>query len=146
VIHFFKKAQLESMQKIPRTDLSTIVDFATTETYQKSALMEDFEEISPQNEFSDYINLQKEIKRLNEENRFFMSENKQLTSRIKALENRPDTTPNIAEDNGAQSDLNEQRQRELEAMIDELKQEIFVSRYHFRLDYLLNVQINCCWF
>ncbi len=30
--------------------------------------MEDFEEISPQNEFSDYINLQKEIKRLNEEN------------------------------------------------------------------------------
>ncbi len=107
------------MQKMPRTDLSTIVDFATTETYQKSALMEDFEEISPQNEFSDYINLQKEIKRLNEENRFFMSENKQLTSRIKALENRPDTTPNIAEDNGAQSDLNEQRQKELEAMIDD---------------------------
>ncbi len=122
------------MQKMPRTDLSTIVDFATTETYQKSALMEDFEEISPQNEFSDYINLQKEIKRLNEENRFFMSENKQLTSRIKALESRPDTTSNSAEDNEAQRDLNEQRQRELEAMIDELKQEIFVSRYQFRSD------------
>ncbi len=104
-----------------RTDLSAIVDFAnSTETYQKSALMEDFEEISPQNEFSEYINLQKEIKRLNEENRFLVGENRQLDSRVKALEDRPEAVQ-----------TNEQSLQQLEAVIDGLKQQIFVGFFSF---------------
>jgi hypothetical protein len=48
--------------------------------------MEDFEELVPQNEFSDYIQLQREIKRLSQDNEHFMSENRHLLAKIKQLE------------------------------------------------------------
>lgn len=83
----------------------------------------------PQNEFSDYIQLQKEIKRLNQDNEHFMSENRQMLARIKQLENKAEsseadkTGEATAQDMMANSirDLNEQigeLQRRLEAEKD----------------------------
>jgi hypothetical protein len=53
-------------------------------TSEKSAFM-DFEEIMPANELNDYINLQKEIKRLQDDNRFLYNENQSLKDNQKTM-------------------------------------------------------------
>lgn len=122
-----KDAQIESLKKAP----GITVDFA--DTYQKSALMEDFEELVPQNEFSDYIQLQKEIKRLNEDNQHFINENKLLMNRIKLLEAKADTNINDISTNNLQSEF-ESKQRQLEITVDEQKQEIFGLQNRLEVD------------
>jgi hypothetical protein len=48
----------------------------------------------PQSELSDYINLQKEIKRLREDNLHLLNENKQLLSKARLLEMKNDSNLN----------------------------------------------------
>lgn len=81
--------------------------------------MEEFEEI-PQSEFSEYIHLQKELKRLNEDNLHLVNENRQLINRIKHLEETTSLKDTTSFD---------QTQKELENTIANLKKEIFVSLY-----------------
>ncbi len=83
--------------------------------FQRSALMEEFEEIVPQSEFSEYLNLQKELKKQNENNLYLINENKQLTIRIKQFEEINSSSLNF-----------DQTQREMENTIANLKKEIYV--------------------
>ena len=75
----------------------------------------------PQSEFSDYLNLQKEIKRLNEDNLHFSNENKILINRLKNLEARK--SPALLETH--EDAVSQKRDEET---IDKLKQEIFVRK------------------
>jgi len=77
--------------------------------------MEEFEEIVPQSEFSEYLNLQKELKKQNENNLYLINENKQLTIRIKQFEEINSSSLNF-----------DQTQREMENTIANLKKEIYV--------------------
>ena len=70
----------------------------------------------PTSEFSDFLNLQKEIKRLNEDNVHLSNENKILLSRLKNLEAKT-----------GQEKRNESTEKQFEEIIDKLNQELFVS-------------------
>ena len=74
----------------------------------------------PPTEFSDYIYLQKEIKRLNEDNLYFSNENKHLINRLRALEAQAEQENNSVAVNNEQT---------LQNSIAELKQEIFVNNW-----------------
>lgn len=95
-------------------------------------------ELVPQNEFSDYIQLQKEIKRLNEDNEHFMSENRQLLARIKQMEpGALDSGESTAQDMMANSirDLNEQiseLQRRLEAEKDRGQEAVIAIQQSYK--------------
>ena len=79
--------------------------------------MEEFEELVPQSEFSEYLNLQKELKKQNENNLYLINENKQLTIRIKQFEEISSSSLNF-----------DQTQREMENTIANLKKEIYVRQ------------------
>ena len=90
--------------------------------YQKSAFMEEFEEVLPSSELSDYINLQKEIKRLSEENFHLSTENKELLSKLKHYrqhDEEKDTSLQV-------SDEFAYKQQEYEMKLSKFEQEIFV--------------------
>lgn len=87
--------------------------------------MEEFEELVPQSEFSEYLNLQKELKKQNENNLYLINENKQLTIRIKQFEEISSSSLNF-----------DQTQREMENTIASLKKEIYVRQNLKHLFYL----------
>lgn len=95
-------------------------------------------ELVPQNEFSDYIQLQKEIKRLNQDNEHFMSENGQLLARIKQMEQGAlDSGESTAQDMMANSirHLNEQiseLQRRLETEKDRAQEEVIAIQQSYK--------------
>lgn len=95
----------------------------TNTSYQKSAFMEEFEEVMPSSELGDYINLQKEIKRLNEENFHLSSENKELLVKLKFFrqnEENASSHPSF--------DMNQQQQHDHERKLKQMEQEILVRR------------------
>jgi hypothetical protein len=108
------RRQLNSVQVSSKSaDLSD-----TNTVYQKSAFMEEFEEVMPSSELGDYINLQKEIKRLNEENSHLSSENKELIGKLKFFRQSEANAPP-----STSLDLQQDYERKLE----QLEKEIFVS-------------------
>ena len=91
----------------------------TSSSYnQKSAFMEEFEELMPSSELNDYINLQKEIKRLNEENFHLSTENKELIGKLKHFKQTEDDTSFV-------------HQQDHVEKLETLEQEIFVSLLYF---------------
>lgn len=74
----------------------------------------------PSSELNDYIQLQKEIKRLKEDNVHLSGENKELLSRVRFLEASTST-----------SDSNNEPQINQESIIESLKQEIQVIKRIF---------------
>ena len=121
LIDFQKQISLHQNTRPPAVNL---IDSG----FQKSALMEEFEEI-PQSEYSEYIHLQKELKRLNEDKNYLVNENRQLLSRIKNLED------NINTSSTSSNNQTNQTQIELENTIANLNKEIFVS---LKIKYNLN--------
>jgi len=105
------RKQLNSAQI--NSNKNNLID--TNTSYQKSAFMEEFEEVMPSSELGDYINLQKEIKRLNEENFHLSSENKELLGKLKFFRQSEENAP---------SSLNQQ---DHERKFKQMEQEIFVS-------------------
>ena len=103
------------------TMVSTSSSLIDTGHFQKSALMEEFEEIVPQSEYSDFIHLQKELRRITDDNIHLTNENRQLLNRIKNFEQINSTTESSTDNN----------QKELEMTIQSLKKEIFVSYIFF---------------
>ena len=93
-------------------------------------------DLVPQTEFSDYINLQKEIKRLSEDNEHLSHENSQLSIRLRNLESGGKSTSPI---NLTESRI---RQDELENINDELKQENFVSCLWLLYNFLMVMKKN----
>ena len=106
------RKQLNSMQNAK----NELID--TGSNYQKSAFMEEFEELMPSNELSDYINLQKEIKRLKEENFHVASENKELLGKLKYLKQFEEDTQASAS-----------HSQEYEMKFANFEQEIFVNYF-----------------
>jgi hypothetical protein len=88
----------------------------------------------PSYELADYLNLQKEIKRLNEDNVHLISENKELIGKLKAFQtNQKD---NLEE----QSSLNESL--ELEGTVRALREEIFVrKRFNRKKNFIFGFSI-----
>lgn len=84
----------------------------------------------PTSEYSDYINLQKEIKRLSEDNVHLLSENKQLINKLKKYEKKSE-----AEDDafGIESSFSI-KQLEYETQIENLKQEIYSLKARLQTD------------
>jgi regulator of replication initiation timing len=108
------RRQLNSVQVSNKS--GDLID--TNTVYQKSAFMEEFEEVMPSSELGDYINLQKEIKRLNEENFHLSSENKELIGKLKFFRQSEENAPQ-----STSLDLQQDYERKLE----KLEKEIFVS-------------------
>lgn len=77
----------------------------------------------PSSDLNDYIQLQKEIKRLKDDNLHLSSENKELLNRVKSMEIEDSTT-------GAQSSNVEVQNNEI-LIIENLNQEIYVSGNKF---------------
>ncbi|CAF0712604.1 unnamed protein product [Brachionus calyciflorus] len=84
--------------------------------YQKSAFMEEYEEVMPSSDLNDYIHLDKEIKRLKEDILYLQNENQDLLAKIK-LKNEQLERANSSERN--QNVINEKN-----SQIESLKQEI----------------------
>ncbi|RNA04179.1 Thyroid receptor-interacting 11, partial [Brachionus plicatilis] len=84
--------------------------------YQKSAFMEEYEEVMPSSDLNDFIYLDKELKRLKEDNLHLKNENQELLSKIKLKNKQIEETQ--AKDNDS---LFEEKKIEIE----NLKQEIF---------------------
>jgi hypothetical protein len=98
------------------TMVSTSSNLIDAGHIQKLALMEEFEELVPQSEYSDFIHLQKELRRLTEDNIHLINENKKLFNRIKNFEQINSATENSTDN-----------QKDLEINIQSLKKEIYVS-------------------
>ena len=81
----------------------------------------------PSSELNDYIQLQKEIKRLKEDNVHLSGENKELLSRVRFLE-ASTSTP----------DSNNEPQINQESIIESLKQEIQVIKWFFCFGYIID--------
>jgi hypothetical protein len=124
--------------------------------FQKTALMEEFEELSkdfddsaPSSDLNDFIHMQKEIRRLNEDNKHLAGENKQLYMKLKKYENSSrsnlladdfvsvSSSPTIMVNVEAQ----QQQIQEYENTIEGLKQEIFVSGL-FLLGFMFKLCLN----
>lgn len=81
----------------------------------------------PSSELNDYIQLQKEIKRLKEDNVHLSGENKELLSRVRFLEASTSA-----------SDSNNEPQINQESIIESLKQEIQVIKWFFCFAYIID--------
>ncbi len=103
-------------------------DLALSSNYQKSALMEEFEELMPSSDLNDYIHFQKEIKRLNEDNMHLSNENKHLLHKLKKFE------CNKTEDFESEGYLSQQQKQEYEIAIENFKHEIFVLKDRLSTD------------
>lgn len=95
-------------------------------------------EVEPQSELSDFIQLQKEIKRLNEDNSHLVEENRDLLKKLKAKNS-----------NNKKSSVNEEfsvKQRELEETIESLRKSnqvsfllFFVCYFFFFISFFYNL-------
>ena len=83
--------------------------------------MEEFEdhEETPEspNDLTEFVHLQKEIKRLNQDNQHLLNENKDLISKLKGLESKQ---------GGESNTLDMASSQQSQQIIDELNREIFV--------------------
>lgn len=77
----------------------------------------------PSSELNDYIQLQKEIKRLADDNAHLMSENRELMNKLKSKKGRKPS----AEETQKLSDDFSQKQRNYEEAIESLKNDIYVT-------------------
>ena len=133
------KAQIAEMQKQHSlTMVSTSSSLIDAGHFQKSALMEEFEEIVPQSEYSDFINLQKELRRITDDNIHLTNENRQLLNRIKNFEQINSTTESTL------SSSSTDNLKELEMTIQSLRKEIFVSYVFFFFFFPSEKNYNLC--
>lgn len=121
------RKQVNNLQEIKNNET-----FDVSTNYQKSALMEEFEELMPPSpsELNDFIHLQREMKRLNEDNTHLRSENKQLISKLKKFENKKS---DLVESTSG-SVVSNQQKIEYESTIEDLKQEILKLKNRLETD------------
>ncbi len=84
-----------------------------------------FLEIMPQSELSDYINLQKEIKRLKEDNLHLLNENKQLLSKARLLDMKTESNRS-SETNVSRNDY--------DTMMESLNQQVAALKSRLEAD------------